>query len=131
MDNHYLERFGGAVILSLTESGLGIVRAAVSKGGNTYISTDSANNLAEQIPAIAGQHRPDLFEAQGRNDRDLAHHTEHIRRHWPATRITLRGDGHYGRPEVMAWCEDNAIDYVFGLPGNATLDRAVEECAFR
>jgi type IV secretion system protein VirB10 len=49
VDNHYLERFGGAVILSLTESGLGIVQAAVSKGGNTYISTDSANNLAEQI----------------------------------------------------------------------------------
>jgi hypothetical protein len=21
-----------------------------------------------------------------------------IRRHWPDTRITLRGDGHYGRP---------------------------------
>jgi Transposase DDE domain group 1 len=39
-----------------------------------------------------------------------------IRRHWPATRITIRGDGHYGRPEVMAWCDDNAIDYVFGLP---------------
>lgn len=49
VDNHYLERFGGAVILSLTESGLGILQAAVSKGGNTYISTDSANNLAEQI----------------------------------------------------------------------------------
>ncbi|MGY2733216.1 hypothetical protein ACVWYO_000890 [Sphingomonas sp. UYP23] len=27
-----------------------------------------------------------------------------IRRHWPDTRITLRGDGHYGRPEPMAWC---------------------------
>ena len=52
-----------------------------------------------------------------------------IRQHWPATRITIRGDGHYGRPEVMAWCEDNAIDYVFGLPGNATLDRAVDEAA--
>jgi type IV secretion system protein VirB10 len=49
VDNHYFERFGGAVILSLTESGLGIVQAAVSKGGNTYISTDSANNLAQQI----------------------------------------------------------------------------------
>jgi type IV secretory pathway VirB10-like protein len=49
VDNHYLERFGGAVILSLTQSGLGILQAAVSKGGNTYISTDSANNLAEQI----------------------------------------------------------------------------------
>jgi hypothetical protein len=44
-----------------------------------------------------------------------------IRRHWPDTRITLRGDGHYGRPEIMAWCEANAIDYVFGLPGNKAL----------
>ncbi len=44
-----------------------------------------------------------------------------IRRHWPDTRITLRGDGHYGRPEIMAWCEANGIDYVFGLPGNKTL----------
>ena len=52
-----------------------------------------------------------------------------IRRHWPATRITIRGDGHYGRPEIMAWCDDNAIDYVFGLPGNATLDRAVDDAA--
>lgn len=44
-----------------------------------------------------------------------------IRRHWPTTRITLRGDGHYGRPEPMAWCEANGIDYIFGLPGNRTL----------
>lgn len=44
-----------------------------------------------------------------------------IRRHWPTTRITLRGDGHYGRPEPMAWCEANDVDYVFGLPGNRTL----------
>jgi hypothetical protein len=44
-----------------------------------------------------------------------------IRRHWPDTAITLRGDGHYGRPEIMAWCEANGIDYVFGLPGNKTL----------
>ena len=44
-----------------------------------------------------------------------------IRRHWPDTHITLRGDGHYGRPEPMAWCEKNGVDYVFGLPGNAAL----------
>jgi hypothetical protein len=25
-----------------------------------------------------------------------------IRRHWPATHIAIRGDGHYGRPQVMA-----------------------------
>jgi hypothetical protein len=44
-----------------------------------------------------------------------------IRMHWPGTRITLRGDGHYARPEVMAWCEAEGIDYIFGLPGNAAL----------
>lgn len=44
-----------------------------------------------------------------------------IRGHWPETRITLRGDGHYARSEVMAWCETNGIDYIFGLPGNSVL----------
>ncbi len=52
-----------------------------------------------------------------------------IRRHWPNTRLTIRGDGHYGRPEVMAWCEANDISYIFGLPGNAVLDRLVEPAA--
>jgi Transposase DDE domain group 1 len=53
-----------------------------------------------------------------------------IRRHWPDTRITLRGDGHYGRPEIMAWCEANGIDYVFGLPGNKLLhaDPVIVRC---
>ena len=45
----------------------------------------------------------------------------HIRRHWPETHITIRGDGHYGRPEVMAFCEAAGVDYVFGLPTNAAL----------
>ena len=52
-----------------------------------------------------------------------------IRRCWPVTRITIRGDGHYGRPEVMDWCEANGIDYLFGLPGNRALDRLVDEAA--
>jgi len=45
----------------------------------------------------------------------------HIRSHWPTTHITIRGDGHYGRPEVMDWCEANGVDYVLGLPTNAVL----------
>ena len=52
-----------------------------------------------------------------------------IRGHWPNTRLTIRGDGHYGRPEVMAWCEANGIDYIFGLAGNAAVDRLVEPVA--
>ena len=52
-----------------------------------------------------------------------------IRKHWPDTRLTIRGDGHYGRPEVMAWCEANTVHYIFGLPGNAVLNRLLEEAA--
>ena len=52
-----------------------------------------------------------------------------IRQHWPHTRLTIRGDGHYGRPEVMAFCESNGIDYIFGLAGNKVLDRLVEQAA--
>ena len=52
-----------------------------------------------------------------------------IRRHWPTTRLTIRGDGHYGRPEVMGWCEEQGIDYVFGLSGNDVLRAAVETTA--
>src|SRR5260370_3115156 len=39
-----------------------------------------------------------------------------IRVRWPTTRILVRGDGHYTRPEAMTWCEDNGVDYLFGLP---------------
>ena len=52
-----------------------------------------------------------------------------IRRHWPQTRITIRGDGHYGRPEVMQWCDQNGLDFIFGLSGNTVLDRAVDATA--
>jgi Transposase DDE domain group 1 len=44
-----------------------------------------------------------------------------IRRHWPRTRITVRGDSHYGRREAMDWCEKNGVEYVFGLSKNAIL----------
>src|SRR6202035_4469132 len=44
-----------------------------------------------------------------------------IRVHWPRTRITIRGDSHYGRREAMDWCETNGVEYVFGLSKNAIL----------
>jgi len=45
----------------------------------------------------------------------------HIRRNWPRVKITVRGDGHYGTPEVMNLLEDQGHSYIFGLPGNKTL----------
>lgn len=44
-----------------------------------------------------------------------------IRRHWPKVRILLRADSGFARDELMAWCEDNGVDYLFGLARNARL----------
>ncbi len=52
-----------------------------------------------------------------------------IRTHWPATQLTLRGDGHYGRPDVMTWCEANGVSYILGLPQNAAVHRLVAASA--
>jgi Transposase DDE domain group 1 len=49
-----------------------------------------------------------------------------IRMHWPNTVITVRGDSHYGRPEAMEWCEQNVVQYVFGLAQNTVLEALVQ-----
>ena len=52
-----------------------------------------------------------------------------IRRKWPETAITIRGDSHYGRWEATEWCERNDVSYVFGLATNEALDRLVADRA--
>jgi len=59
----------------------------------------------------------------------LKHVIGRIRRHWSKVRILVRGDSHYGRHEVMDWCEDNGVDYIFGFAGNETLDYMVRPVA--
>ena len=53
--------------------------------------------------------------------RVLRHVIGRIRRHWPRVEIAVRGDGHYGTPEVMDLLEDQGHGYILGLPGNARL----------
>jgi len=53
--------------------------------------------------------------------RILRHVIRRIRRNWPRTVITVRGDGHYGTPEVMDLLEKCGCFYIFGLPGNNRL----------
>ena len=48
-----------------------------------------------------------------------------IRQRWPDTRIILRADSGFCREELMRWCEENTVDYVFGLARNARLVRAI------
>jgi hypothetical protein len=40
-------------------------------------------------------------------------------------RICWRGDSHYARPEAMERCEENGIDYLFGLAGNDVLQAQI------
>jgi hypothetical protein len=47
-----------------------------------------------------------------------------IRARWPRLRILLRADSGFAREALMAWCERNRVDFVFGLARNA---RLVEE----
>jgi hypothetical protein len=59
----------------------------------------------------------------------IRHVTRHIRRHWPKTRICWRGDSHYARSEAMDWCEENGVDYIFGLAGNDVLHAQIRSVA--
>jgi len=52
----------------------------------------------------------------------LRHVIGRIRSNWPRVAITVRGDGHYGTPEVMDYLEDKDCGYILGLPGNARLN---------
>src|SRR6516162_5016039 len=46
-----------------------------------------------------------------------------IRQRWPKVRIILRADSGFCREELMAWCEQNRVDYVLGLARNSRLQR--------
>jgi hypothetical protein len=50
-----------------------------------------------------------------------------IRATWPEVRVILRGDSGFCREELMAWCEANSVDYVFGMARNARLEKIVAD----
>jgi len=49
-----------------------------------------------------------------------------IRHRWPRVRILLRGDSGFAREALMAWCEANRVDFLFGLPRNERLEEAIK-----
>jgi Transposase DDE domain group 1 len=48
-----------------------------------------------------------------------------IRAAWPATKIILRGDSGFCRNQLMSWCENNRVDFVFGLARNQRLRKII------
>ena len=49
-----------------------------------------------------------------------------LRRRWPTVRLIVRGDSGFARDEIMTWCEDHDVEYVFGLGKNSVLETELE-----
>ena len=48
-----------------------------------------------------------------------------LRERWPAVKIYLRGDAGFCREKLMAWCEREGIEFIFGLAQNARLKKLI------
>ena len=75
---------------------------------------------------LAAKLRRSNIDAAAGAKEEVARIVAHIRRRWPRVRILLRADSGFAREDLMAWCEANRVDYVFGLARNS---RLVEELA--
>ncbi len=71
--------------------------------------------------------RPSNIDPSAGSRKEMERIVKQIRRVWPGVQIVLRGDSGFCREELMAWCEDNAVDYVFGLARNVRLEARVAE----
>jgi hypothetical protein len=58
---------------------------------------------------------------------EIARIIARIRRRWPMTRILLRGDSGFAREALMAWCEANRVDFLFGLARNERLEATIRD----
>ena len=56
---------------------------------------------------------------------EIARIVAQIRARWPHMEIILRADSGFARDDLMSWCEDNGVDYIFGLARNERLVKAI------
>ncbi|MGE0769008.1 MAG: IS1380 family transposase [Hyphomicrobiaceae bacterium] len=67
----------------------------------------------------------DKDAADGARD-EVARIVAQIREGWPDVRIILRADSGFARDELMEWCEENGVDFIFGLARNVRLVGAIK-----
>jgi len=70
--------------------------------------------------------RPANIDASAGSMEEVARIVAEIRTRWPFVRILLRADSGFAREALMAWCEENRVDYLFGLARNARLVAMIE-----
>ncbi|MGH9344686.1 MAG: IS1380 family transposase, partial [Terriglobia bacterium] len=69
--------------------------------------------------------RPSNIDASAGSLEEIQRIVGQIRRHWPGVPIVLRADSGFCRDPLMNWCEEHAVDYVFGLAKNKRLCRII------
>jgi len=69
--------------------------------------------------------RPSNIDASAGTVEHLARIVPRLRQAWPQVRIIVRGDSGFCREPIMRWCEENGVDYVFGLAKNQRLLRII------
>ena len=74
---------------------------------------------------LAAKLRRSNIDASAGAADEIARIVTQIRRRWPRVRILLRGDSGFAREALMAWCEANRVDYLFGLARNERLVAAI------
>ena len=67
---------------------------------------------------LCAQLRPADQDGAAGSVAKLAGLVERIRREWPDVQIIVRADSGFCRENLMRWCEDHGVDYIFGLAKN-------------
>jgi hypothetical protein len=75
---------------------------------------------------LAARLRRSNIDAAAGSREEVARIVAQIRSRWPKVEIWLRADSGFAREQLMAWCEENGVAYVFGLARN---DRLVAKVA--
>lgn len=70
--------------------------------------------------------RPSNIDGAKGSKEEVARIVSMLRERWPDVHIILRGDSGFCREELMAWCEGNGVDYIFGLSRNPRLQSMIE-----
>jgi hypothetical protein len=69
--------------------------------------------------------RPSNIDASAGSLAEVQRIVRQIRARWPKTSIILRADSGFCREELLAWCENNDVDYVFGFARNKRLRKII------
>jgi hypothetical protein len=75
---------------------------------------------------LAAKLRPANIDASAGSVEEVARIVVQIRRRWPRVRILLRADSGFAREALMAWCENNDVDFLLGLAKNSRLVGEIE-----